>query len=126
MSDIDLVPKIDEIAAKIGNLCQGIALQEQRLHSVENSIQELMKSHSMLVELRTEATHIMKQLASNKGDFDEVFQRLRALEQAPAQCATACGNKERVSALERNQRWGVVSILSFVLMSVLYAVFGKS
>lgn len=126
MSDIDLIPKIDGISEKIGDLCKGIALQEQRLRSVENSIQELMKSHTMLIEVRAESTHIMKQLSNNKNDLDEVFQRLRALEQAPAQCATACANKERVAALERNQRWGVISILSFVLMSILYTVFGKS
>ena len=53
---------------------------------------------------------------------NEIFSRLRAIEMKPAQCDIACGNKESIEKLQKNQRWAVLLIVGFVAIATINVV----
>ena len=99
MSDIDSWE--NRVESKLGGIMQAQAVTAQNLDTIYKTLEEIKK------------------------DQREAFERIRAIEQEPAQCDTACANKKRVEQLESNQRWGVTTMIGSLFAYVMYHVFGK-
>ena len=99
MSDIDSWE--NRVESKLGGIMQAQAVTAQHLDTIDKTLEEI------------------------KQDQREAFERIRAIEQEPAQCDTACANKKRVEQLESNQRWGVTTMIGSLFSYVMYHVFGK-
>ena len=71
-----------------------------RLNSLDAAMTKVIENQQAVIKIQSDIGYIISQFKENSKYFDEVFERLRAVETKPAQCQTSCANKERVDKLE--------------------------
>jgi len=120
----ELHDKISLLDDKFDNLHTQQAL-------ISQSIGQMATALDKLVDLRAETLLIMQQCEVNTREHDEIFGRVRALEDTKAACPVLHKalddeietlKEDRIKPLENNQRKGAWLVIGFVILAVLALV----
>jgi len=98
MGDDDAVARIEK---KLAEVSESQAVHNSRLDAISESLDRIATSQDEIVKLRADSSHIIKTQDDCKKERDEIFGRLRLVEQKKPQCELACANKNRVDKLEK-------------------------
>ena len=126
MVEKSVINKIESIDVKMQGFGETQAVLHSEIKSVKTILDRLAKTTDDIAGLRAESVALMRGQNDCKKERDELFTRLRALEQAPRVCDQNCKNGGRVVELEKNQKWAVLLILTFVIGAILTHTFMRT
>lgn len=92
--------------------------------SIKTTLNTLSEAIKVLVDIRGETLHIVKQQERNNGEHDEIFERLRNVETALSNYKIEKKSiNDDILNLEANQKWGVITIIGAVIAYAIRKVF---
>lgn len=113
--------RLVKVECKIDN----ILVDQAEIKTKVTSINDIL---STLIDVRAETLHLIKQQIQDQKEHDEMFIRLRAVENG--QIATSKDItlsveivrpiEASVKKLENNQRWGVITILGGIFSTTVF------
>ncbi len=119
-SDIKVNPyelitdSIDSLRLQVQVLSESSAVTSSQMIGIQSMLDRMAKNQEELIKLRAEQSHLMRTTDDCKAERETHSKQINELQMAPRICDTNCKNVNRVIALERNQRWGIITILSGV------------
>jgi len=120
--------EIKELYDKIGLLDDKFDDLHTQQALIGQSVSQMATALDKLVDLRAETLLIMQQCEINTREHDELFGRVRALEDAKAACPVLHKGlddeiktlkEDRLKPLENNQRKGAWLVIGSVILAVL-------
>lgn len=107
------MPELKALHDKVDLLHVQQALMTQSVGTMSKTLEEL-------VGLRNDTAVLLTKIDANKDDHDEMFPRIRALEDHTAACKIDReSTKKRTTKLENNQRWFIALIIGTLLTNAV-------
>ena len=116
-----------EIITKLNKLENTQVSMQAELKVFSRTMERLAKTSEQIVELRSECLHMIKAHERSERAHDELFERLREVENwkggIDTKIRTMCLN---VSGLQKNQRWVAMTVIGALIVGFIGLGFGMA
>lgn len=116
-----------EIIAKLNKLENVQIGMQTELKVFSKTMERLAKTSEQIVELRSECLHMIKAHERSERAHDELFERLREVENwkggIDTKIRTMCLN---ISGLQKNQRWVAMTVIGALIVGFIGLGFGMA